>query len=892
MYTKVKIENIKNRKKASKTNLYKDNNDSTPIILDDEIFCCSPNNSSCIIIFPTNSKKRSQIFTPVALSERSTSTIIEKFGNNFNDNEKIYEDNIVETDINETAPQELYEDKSEEKNEEKNEEKIEEKNEEKIEEKNEEPLFVSKSGKNLKKILRSSILKKEKQNSIKNRVSAKVKIKNTTDNNKNNNIIYNKVVKKKFLGLPEEKNNKEKKRKASISPPPTVEKPTAKNRERRNSTVKICSTDYKKYITNKLNDEKSKNNLRYIQKTSKQLNKVNINKDEFIKLNATPQRKVNFYDKPLKKQIIKRNNQKSNNLENSYENKSFYCRMRGSQKKFSKNNEKPNENLSNSLYLSKNNQLYEQRNNKNENITSYDTSLEKLNNKNKSIIKKPFLQQHNNATNKNSVKFRPFSLHKIKKKKSNEQLLSSFAKNNNNNNFRSTNTPQIHSARSKKTLSKFLLSSKKKEKNSVSSSTSSNNSEDSIINDEDLNHTKEHKRKNTILTEKDHFELKNLNKENIESYSNKEKIENFNEHLELCLETIIDLDMKSQPRCKMDINFNFPKELQKKKIALFDLDETLIHCVGEIKPDQNPELKYDDKITVNLPIGRKAIIGINERPLWRESLDKIKQYYNIVIYTASHSSYSDAILNFLDKEDKYFHYRLYRNNCVQCTSSDGMKFYVKDLDILKKYYDLKDIIIVDNSVLSFTFHLNNGIPVIPYYDSKEDSELNLVALYLLSIVDCNDLRLENEKHFQLQKCLEIARKNKECEENSDDVVSPTNESANESENENITRGNSIKKTDTNKKQNNIETITNIGKRFTPDFMSKVGRTSFHQNTCKFQLTNNFEKVRTDRKSGSSMDNKMSYIKVLREVYQKYAERGTGLKTTYRNSLKRAFNKNI
>ena len=34
-------------------------------------------------------------------------------------------------------------------------------------------------------------------------------------------------------------------------------------------------------------------------------------------------------------------------------------------------------------------------------------------------------------------------------------------------------------------------------------------------------------------------------------------------------------------------------------------------------------------------------------------LDKIKDVNNIIIFTASHRSYSDAVLNYLDPEDKY-----------------------------------------------------------------------------------------------------------------------------------------------------------------------------------------------------------------------------------------------
>jgi hypothetical protein len=107
------------------------------------------------------------------------------------------------------------------------------------------------------------------------------------------------------------------------------------------------------------------------------------------------------------------------------------------------------------------------------------------------------------------------------------------------------------------------------------------------------------------------------------------------------------------------------------------------------------------------------------------------------------------VLNYLDPENKYFNYRLYRDSCVQCKTND-INFYVKDLDIFKDNYDLKDIIMIDNSILSFAYHLDNGIPVVPFYDSTEDSELPLLSFYLLSISSYKDLRQANREHINIQ----------------------------------------------------------------------------------------------------------------------------------------------
>lgn len=62
-------------------------------------------------------------------------------------------------------------------------------------------------------------------------------------------------------------------------------------------------------------------------------------------------------------------------------------------------------------------------------------------------------------------------------------------------------------------------------------------------------------------------------------------------------------------------------------------------------------MQCDAKIKVQLPAGRRvATIGINIRPHWEEALKKIKDKYHIIAFTASHDSYADSVLNFLDQK--------------------------------------------------------------------------------------------------------------------------------------------------------------------------------------------------------------------------------------------------
>ena len=315
-----------------------------------------------------------------------------------------------------------------------------------------------------------------------------------------------------------------------------------------------------------------------------------------------------------------------------------------------------------------------------------------------------------------------------------------------------------------KNMNKELSYFSDKDDNNGDTSSSPNSKNTQKSKNDSIDMKKAEMKINKITEDKLILNYNNKN-ETIELLSDKENIDNYYEFLDLCIDTLQEINLKDVPKSKVKVNFNFPKDNKNKKIALFDLDETLVHCVGEIKKDNCKDVKFENshKIKVTLPCNKEVVIGINIRPHLNELFNKIKDIYNIVIFTASHKSYSDAVLNYIDPEDQYFHYRLYRDSCVQYKKND-MNFYVKDLDIFKDNYNLKDIIMVDNSILSFAYHINNGIPVVPFYDSKQDNELPLLCFYLLSISNYKDLREANKEHIKLEYCLTQAKNELSLEE--------------------------------------------------------------------------------------------------------------------------------
>jgi RNA polymerase II subunit A small phosphatase-like protein len=72
----------------------------------------------------------------------------------------------------------------------------------------------------------------------------------------------------------------------------------------------------------------------------------------------------------------------------------------------------------------------------------------------------------------------------------------------------------------------------------------------------------------------------------------------------------------------------------------------------------------------------------------------------------------------LDKLDPYkiMPHRLFREACVQYNGS-----YVKDLRRLGR--NIKDVIIVDNSPVSFSLQPENAIPIKSWFDDSSDREL-------------------------------------------------------------------------------------------------------------------------------------------------------------------------
>ena len=182
----------------------------------------------------------------------------------------------------------------------------------------------------------------------------------------------------------------------------------------------------------------------------------------------------------------------------------------------------------------------------------------------------------------------------------------------------------------------------------------------------------------------------------------------------------------SEPNLIPQHFFLSPKTTLKKTLVL-DLDETLVHS-------QFLPFSIKSDIILNIGIENQIQnIHVLIRPGVQTFLKRLSKLYEIVIFTASLSKYADSLLDILDK-DNYCSYRLFREHCTVIGVT-----YIKDLNKLGR--DLKDVIIVDNSPLSYSFNKENGIPILTWFYDKIDRELfNLLPIleFLSSVNDVRD----------------------------------------------------------------------------------------------------------------------------------------------------------
>ena len=126
----------------------------------------------------------------------------------------------------------------------------------------------------------------------------------------------------------------------------------------------------------------------------------------------------------------------------------------------------------------------------------------------------------------------------------------------------------------------------------------------------------------------------------------------------------------------------------KKFTLVLDLDETLI--AFKINPNQE----------------NKGLLKF--RPGLDYFLLKMKNIYEIVVFTSATQEYADPIENCIEQNEKYFDARLYRQHTIIYEND-----FVKDISRIGR--PMNSIIIVDNMPQNFRLQKENGIFIKPFW---------------------------------------------------------------------------------------------------------------------------------------------------------------------------------
>jgi len=171
-----------------------------------------------------------------------------------------------------------------------------------------------------------------------------------------------------------------------------------------------------------------------------------------------------------------------------------------------------------------------------------------------------------------------------------------------------------------------------------------------------------------------------------------------------------------------------------KATLVLDLDETLVHC--SVEPSAAADLVFPVQFN-----GIEYQVHVQKRPHLEFFLQQAAKNFEVVVFTASQQVYADKLLDIIDPQHELIKHRLFRDSCLLVEGN-----YLKDLHVCGR--DMSQMVLVDNSPHAFGYQVDNGIPILSWFDDPEDGELLNLLTFLEQIQDVDDVRPIVRKHFK------------------------------------------------------------------------------------------------------------------------------------------------
>ena len=160
-----------------------------------------------------------------------------------------------------------------------------------------------------------------------------------------------------------------------------------------------------------------------------------------------------------------------------------------------------------------------------------------------------------------------------------------------------------------------------------------------------------------------------------------------------------------------NINVGSPRYDPPRASLVLDLDETLIHT--EVVPIDDADFVFT--LTSSDGEGLQYMY-VRKRPHAEHFLREVSKRFEVIIFTASERPYAENVLKELDPTGSLIDYLLCREDCLFIEGE-----FVKDLNTLGR--DIRRVALVDNRPEMYCFQVDNGIPILSWFDDRQDCEL-------------------------------------------------------------------------------------------------------------------------------------------------------------------------
>ena len=172
------------------------------------------------------------------------------------------------------------------------------------------------------------------------------------------------------------------------------------------------------------------------------------------------------------------------------------------------------------------------------------------------------------------------------------------------------------------------------------------------------------------------------------------------------------------------------------KLLVLDLDETLIYSV-EARLDRDPDFVTGPYF-------------VYKRPGVDRFIESVSRLFQLAVWTSSSSLYADSVVSNLFANHSDLAFVWSRDRCTPSFDPATYRHdFAKNLNKVKKLgYDLRDVVMVDDTPTKLARHYGNLVRVKPYQGEQMDSELTLLDAYLQSISELDNVRELEKRHWR------------------------------------------------------------------------------------------------------------------------------------------------